>query len=62
MGCTSAKFVPEMEYEDGQNPIQATGICEAQDTGDCSEDNAACAIHHALPAVEEADPASSPAL
>ena len=62
MGRTSVKFVPEMEDEGGQNPIQTVGICEARDTDDCSEANAASAIHRFRRAVEEAHPAGSPAL
>lgn len=62
MGRTSAKFVPEMDDEDGQNPIQTSRACEAQDADDSSEDNAASAIHRDRRAVEEAHQAGSPVL
>jgi len=40
MGPTSAKFDPEMENEDGQNPIQTAEIFAAADAGDRAETSA----------------------
>jgi len=62
MEHTSAKLAPEMEDEDGQNPIQTAGICEAQDTNECCKADAASTIHRVRCALEEAHPAGSPAL
>ncbi|MGB0014952.1 MAG: hypothetical protein WBQ03_25395 [Candidatus Sulfotelmatobacter sp.] len=39
MGPTSAKFDPEMEDKDGQNPIQTPEIFAASDAGDRAETN-----------------------
>ena len=40
MGPTSAKFDPEMEDKDGQNPIQTAEIFTAADARDRAETNA----------------------
>ncbi len=40
MGPTSAKFDPEMEDNDGQNPIHTAKIFAAADSRDRAETNA----------------------
>ncbi|MGA8836282.1 MAG: hypothetical protein WB538_11670 [Candidatus Sulfotelmatobacter sp.] len=40
MGRTSAKFDPEMEEKDGQNPIQTTEIFAAADARNRTETSA----------------------
>ena len=40
MGPTSAKFDPEMEDKDGQNPIQTAEIVAAADAGARAETRA----------------------
>jgi hypothetical protein len=40
MGRTSAKFDPEMEDKDGQNPIQTAEIFAAAGVRDCAETSA----------------------
>jgi len=59
---TSAKFDPEMEHEDGQNPIQTAEIFAASDAGDRAETRAFSAPEYSRRSAEEASPADAPAL
>ena len=61
MGPTSAKFDPEMEHEDGQNPIQTAEIFAAADARDRAETNAISAPECSRRS-EEAYPADACAL
>src|SRR5258708_16026277 len=62
MGPTSAKFDPEMEHEDGQNPIQAAEIFAAADAKDRAETNAISTRECSRRSAEEAYPADARAL
>jgi hypothetical protein len=62
MGPTSAKFDPEMEDKDGQNPIQTAEIFAAADARDCAETNAISARECSRRSAEEAYPADACAL
>jgi hypothetical protein len=62
MGPTSAKFDPEMEDKDGQNPIQAAEIFAAADARDRAETNAISARECSRRSAEEAYPADARAL
>src|SRR5208282_3120923 len=62
MGPTSAKFDPEMEDKDGQNPIQTAEIFAASDTRDRAETNAISARERSCRSAEEACPAGACAL
>lgn len=62
MGPTSAKFDPEMEEKDGQNPIQTAEIFTVADTGDCAEADATSASHRLRRSAEETCPADARAL
>ena len=62
MGPTSAKFDPEMEEKDGQNPIQTAGIFSAADSRDRAETNAISARECSRRSAEEAYPADACAL
>ncbi len=61
MGPTSAKFDPEMEDKDGQNPIQAAAIFAA-DARDRAETSAITARHCSRRSAEDAYPADARAL
>ncbi len=54
MGSTSAKFDPEMEDKDGQNPIQTAEIVAAADASDRIETSAICARECSRRSAEEA--------
>jgi hypothetical protein len=62
MGPTSAKFDPEMEDKDGQNPIQTTEIFAAADARDRAETNAISARECSCRSAEEAHTADTRAL
>ena len=62
MGPTSAKFDPEMEHEDGQNPIQTAEIFAAEDARDRARTNAISAREFSRRFAEEAYPADARAL
>ena len=62
MGPTSAKFDPEMEDKDGQNPIQTAEIFAAADARDRAETSAISARECSRRSAEEADPADARAL
>src|SRR5271157_5493078 len=62
MGPTSAKFDPEMEGKDGQNPIQTAGIFAAADASDRAETSAISARECPRRFAEEAYPADARAL
>jgi len=62
MGPTSAKFDPEMEDKDGQNPIQTAKTFAAADARDCAEADATSASHSSRRSAEEAYPADARAL
>ena len=62
MGPTSAKFDPEMEDKDGQNPIQTAEIFAAADARDRAETNAISARECSRRSAEEAYPADARAL
>ena len=62
MGPTSAKFDPEMEHEDGQNPIQTAEIFAAADARDRAETNTISASERSRRSIEEAYPADARAL
>ncbi len=54
MGPTSAKFDPDMEDKDGQNPIQTAEIFAAANAGDRIETSAICACECSRRSAEEA--------
>jgi hypothetical protein len=54
MGPTSAKFDPEMDDKDGQNPIQTTEICAAADARDRAETSGISARECSRRSAEEA--------
>ena len=54
MGPTSAKFDPEMEDKDGQNPIQTADIFAAADARDRDETSAISAPECSRRSAEEA--------
>ena len=54
MGPTSAKFDPEMEDKDGQNPIQTAEIFAAADARDRAETSAISARECSRRSAEEA--------
>ncbi len=56
MGPTSAKFDPEMEDKDGQNPTQTGETFAAPDATDRAETNAISARECSHRAAEEASP------
>ncbi len=56
---TSAKFDPEMEHEDGQNPIQTAEIFAVSDAGDRAETSAISAPEYSRRSAEEAYPADA---
>ncbi len=62
MGPTSAKFDPEMEDKDGQNPIQTAEIFAAADARDRAETSAISARECSCRSAEEAYPADARAL
>lgn len=62
MGRTSAKFDPEMEDKDRQNPIQTAEIVAAADDRDRIETNAISARKCSRRSAEEAYPADACAL
>ena len=62
MGPASAKFDPEMEDKDGQNPIQTAEIVAAADARDRIETGAICARECSRRSAEEACPADARAL
>ena len=62
MGPTSAKFDPEMEDKDGQNPIQTAEIFAAADARDRAETSAISARECSRRSAEEAYPADARAL
>src|SRR5271169_6165349 len=62
MGPTSAKFDPEMEDKDGQNPIQTAEIFSAADARDRAETSAISARECSRRSNEEAYPADACAL
>jgi len=62
MGPTSIKFDPEMEDQDGQNPIQTAGIFSAADARDRAETSAISARECSCRSAEEAYPADARAL
>jgi len=62
MGPTSAKFDPEMEDKDGQNPIQTAEIFTAADTRDRAETCAIRAPECSRRSAEGAYPADAGAL
>ena len=62
MGPTPAKFDPEMEGKDGQNPIQTAEIFAAADAADRAETNAISARECSRRSAEEAYPADARAL
>ena len=59
MGPTSAKFDPEMEDKDGQNPIQTAEIFAAADARDRAETSAISARECSRRSAEEAYPADA---
>jgi hypothetical protein len=62
MGPTSAKFDPEMEDKDGQNPIQTAEIFAAAEARDRAETSAISASKCSRRSAEEAYPADARAL
>ena len=62
MGRASAKFDPEVEDKDGQNPIQAAEIFAATDARDRAEPSALSARECSRRSAEEACPANARAL
>src|SRR5208282_5738397 len=62
MGPTSAKFDPEMEDKDGQNPTQTAEIFAAADARDRIGTSAISARECSRRSAEEADPADACAL
>jgi len=62
MGRTSAKFDPEMEDKDGQNPIQSAEIFAAADDRDSSETSAISARECSYRSSEKAHSADARAL
>jgi len=56
MGPTSAKFDPEMEDKDGQNPIQTTEIFAAAHARDRARTSAISARECSRRSAQEADP------
>jgi len=62
MGPASAKFDPEMEDEDGQNPIQTAEIFAAADARDRAETSAISAPECSPRSAEKAYPADACAL
>lgn len=62
MGRTSAKFDPEMEHKDGQNPIPTAEIFAAADARDRAETSAISARECSRRSAEEPDPADARAL
>ena|ERR1035441_2184339 len=62
MGPASAKFDPEMEYKDGQNPIQTAEILAAADARDRAETSAISVRECSRRSAEEAYPADACAL
>jgi hypothetical protein len=62
MGPTSAKFDPEMEEKDGQNPIQTAEIFAAADASDSSETSAISARECSCRSAEKAHSANARAL
>src|SRR5579859_4597539 len=62
MGPASAKFDPEMEDKDGQNPIQTAEILAAADARDRAEASAISARECTRRSAEEAYPADARAL
>ena len=62
MGPPSAKFDPEMEDKDGQNPIQTAEIFAAADARDRAETSAISARECSRRSAEEAYPADARAL
>jgi hypothetical protein len=62
MGRTSAKFDPEMEDKDGQNPIPTAEILAAADTRDRAETSAISARECSRRSAEEPDPADARAI
>jgi len=62
MGPTSAKFDPEMEHEDGQNPIQTAEIFAASDARDRAETNAISAPECSRRSAEQSYPADARAI
>ena len=62
MGPTSAKFDPEMEDKDGQNPIKTAEIFAAADARDRAEPSAIIARECSRRSTEEAYPADARAL
>ena|SRR5580704_6576503 len=62
MGPASTKFDPEMENEDGQNPIQTAEIVAAADAGDRAETSAISACECSRRSDKEAYPADARAL
>ena len=59
MGPTSTKFDPEMEHEDGQNPIQTAELFAAADARDRAEISAIGARECSCRSAEEAYPADA---
>jgi len=59
MGPTSAKFDPEMEHEDGQNPIQTAEVFTVADATERAETTAISAREPSRRSVEEAYPADA---
>ena len=59
MGPTSAKFDPEMEDKDGQNPIQTAEIFAAADARDRTETSAISARECSRRSAEETYPADA---
>ncbi len=62
MGPTSAKFDPEMEDKDGQNPVQTAEIFAAADVRDRAETSAISTRDCSRRSPEEAYPADARAL
>ena len=62
MGPTSAKFDPEMEDKDGQNPIQTAEIFAPADARDRAKTSAISARECSRRSAEEAYPADARAL
>src|SRR5580658_4180704 len=62
MGPTSAKFDPEMEHKDGQNPIQTAEIFATADARDSAETNTISTRECSRRSAEEAYPADARAL
>jgi len=62
MGPASAKFDPEVEDKDGQNPVQTAEILAAADARDRAETSAISARDCSCISAEEAYPADARAL